>query len=74
MKAWRCTNHGCKHICTDDQVSDVGKVKSCPVCGSMVVDATNTRVGAEFLAKQTRRTPSSISNQYLNRVLSIFPE
>ena len=73
MNAWRCNDRTCHHLFTDDQISDVGNLKTCPICGCMVCDVTHTKVGEEFIAKQNQGTPASIGNQYLNKVLSVFP-
>ncbi len=46
---WRCIK--CHHVCTDDQLSHEGELKTCPICGGMVCDVTHTKVGEHFLTK-----------------------
>jgi hypothetical protein len=69
MTPWRCND--CKHICTDPPRKGILLV--CPLCGGLVFNVTHTRVGQEFLEKNQRPVPQSISSTYLDRRINFLP-
>lgn len=73
MNAWRCTKPTCHRLSTDSQTKQDGKLRTCPHCGSMVCDVTNTRIGEEFLARQNH-VPSSVRLQHMDKKLSLMDD